>query len=106
MEAEVIIISCVRTQFKLVTQSDAKYKLGFIGMPKRLNVALSRPKSLLIVLGNANLLQARGPPLHVAPSRGPPLHVTTSYPLPRVATDAGTRYCRRATRRGPSCSRA
>ena len=52
-----IIMSTVRTQFELLRQ-DFKYKLGFVGHSKRLNVAISRARALLVVLGNAGLLQA------------------------------------------------
>ncbi|OLP79079.1 Regulator of nonsense transcripts 1 [Symbiodinium microadriaticum] len=45
-EKEVIILSCVRTQ-----------GLGFLSDQRRLNVAITRAKSLLVVIGCAELLQ-------------------------------------------------
>jgi hypothetical protein len=39
---------------------DAKFNLGFVDSPRRMNVGLSRARSLLIIVGNATLL-ARDP---------------------------------------------
>ncbi|KAM4675634.1 RNA helicase Mov10l1-like [Discoglossus pictus] len=51
----VIIISMVRScEDKLF--EDARYLLGFLSNPKRFNVATTRPKALLIVLGNPHIL--------------------------------------------------
>ncbi|PSN43923.1 hypothetical protein C0J52_03667 [Blattella germanica] len=54
-ERNVIIMSAVRSNPQLM-QSDVKHSLGFIGSPKRLNVAITRARVLLIVLGNPHLL--------------------------------------------------
>jgi len=47
-EKKIIFMSCVRSQTKHV---------GFLRNEKRLNVALTRAKALLIVIGNASTLQ-------------------------------------------------
>lgn len=47
-EKKIIILSCVRSQTK---------HLGFLRNEKRLNVALTRAKALLIIIGNAETLQ-------------------------------------------------
>ena len=54
-EREIMILTCVRSQSKHL-EHDFKFNLGFISNPKRINVAISRAKSLLIILGNAELL--------------------------------------------------
>lgn len=54
-EKNVIIISTVRSSQEYL-QLDAKYKLGFLKNPKRFNVAVTRAKSLLIVVGNPHVL--------------------------------------------------
>lgn len=51
-EADVIILSCVR--------SGHKGTLGFIRNQNRLNVALSRAKEIMYVVGNASALQRLG----------------------------------------------
>lgn len=38
-------------------QADKEANMGFINEPKRFNVAITRAKELLIVIGNANLLK-------------------------------------------------
>eukprot|EP00746_Dinoflagellata_sp_MGD_P160267 gnl/MRDRNA2_/MRDRNA2_86899_c0_seq1.p1 gnl/MRDRNA2_/MRDRNA2_86899_c0~~gnl/MRDRNA2_/MRDRNA2_86899_c0_seq1.p1 ORF type:complete len:874 (+),score=166.74 gnl/MRDRNA2_/MRDRNA2_86899_c0_seq1:85-2622(+) len=55
-EKRVIIISTVRSRQQDQVQSDLKFSLGFLGSYKRTNVALSRAKSLLVVVGNMSLL--------------------------------------------------
>ncbi|KAM5170154.1 RNA helicase Mov10l1 [Mantella aurantiaca] len=51
----VIIISMVRSCEESV-YGDSRTLLGFLSNPKRFNVAITRPKSLLIVLGNPHIL--------------------------------------------------
>ncbi|XP_034939289.1 putative helicase mov-10-B.1 [Chelonus insularis] len=53
-EKDVIIISTVRT---CVYTRDNEYFIGFLSHPKRFNVALTRAKSLLIVIGHPDVLQ-------------------------------------------------
>ncbi|XP_060805103.1 uncharacterized protein LOC106136235 [Amyelois transitella] len=50
-EKRVIIVSTVRANCKLLDY-DAKYSLGFLVDDKRFNVALTRAKSKLIIIGN------------------------------------------------------
>lgn len=45
---KIIIMSCVRSQTK---------HIGFLRNEKRLNVALTRAKALLVIIGNASTLQ-------------------------------------------------
>ncbi|XP_018053308.1 PREDICTED: probable RNA helicase armi [Atta colombica] len=54
-ERKVIIISAVRSCNNLVAE-DIKYSLGFVASPTRLNVAITRARALLIILGNPKLL--------------------------------------------------
>lgn len=46
-EKKIIIISTVRSREEFL-QLDAKFNIGFLDNPKRLNVAISRPRSLLV----------------------------------------------------------
>uniref|UniRef100_A0AAR5P8T6 RNA helicase n=1 Tax=Dendroctonus ponderosae TaxID=77166 RepID=A0AAR5P8T6_DENPD len=55
VEFDVIILSTVRSSQNHVAR-DVQHGLGFLSNPRRLNVALSRPKSLLIIIGNPGLL--------------------------------------------------
>ena len=54
-ERKVIIISTVRSEPSYL-QEDHKHKLGFVRNPKRFNVAITRVKALLVVVGNPKLL--------------------------------------------------
>ncbi|XP_025829090.1 putative helicase MOV-10 isoform X2 [Agrilus planipennis] len=55
-ERLVILLSTVRSQ-QQNCDNDQKFKLGFLRNPKRFNVALTRAKALLIVIGNPFLLE-------------------------------------------------
>ncbi|XP_026673868.1 probable RNA helicase armi [Ceratina calcarata] len=54
-ERNVIIISVVRSSAGLVNE-DIKHSLGFVACPRRLNVAITRARALVIILGNPKLL--------------------------------------------------
>ncbi|XP_077972834.1 putative helicase mov-10-B.2 [Styela clava] len=54
-ERRVIIISTVRSNEKNL-ETDARFRLGFLADPKRFNVAVTRAKSLLVVIGNSKIL--------------------------------------------------
>ncbi|CAB9509556.1 Putative helicase MOV-10 [Seminavis robusta] len=55
-ERRVIIISTVRSEQDLLLH-DLKYNLGFVSNEKRFNVAVTRAKALLVVIGNPRVLQ-------------------------------------------------
>ncbi|CAH0563803.1 unnamed protein product [Brassicogethes aeneus] len=55
-ERTIIIISAVRSKKELV-KFDKTFDLGFLVNPKRFNVAITRAKSLVILVGNAGILQ-------------------------------------------------
>uniref|UniRef100_A0A1A9WGM2 RNA helicase n=1 Tax=Glossina brevipalpis TaxID=37001 RepID=A0A1A9WGM2_9MUSC len=54
-ERDIILISTVRSG-KGHISSDLRYALGFIQNEKRINVAISRPRYLLVIYGNPKLL--------------------------------------------------
>ncbi|KAI4905646.1 hypothetical protein NFI96_011343, partial [Prochilodus magdalenae] len=51
----VIILSVVRSN-EALPSNDLQSVLGFLSNPKRFNVAITRPKALLIVIGNPHIL--------------------------------------------------
>jgi superfamily I DNA and/or RNA helicase len=55
-ERRVIILSTVRSEPELYLDHDIRYNLGFIAHPKRFNVAMTRAKALLIVIGCPSVL--------------------------------------------------
>jgi len=55
-EAPVVILNAVRSVKVEEMEGDLKRHLGFLSQPQRLNVAVSRPQALLVIVGNANLL--------------------------------------------------
>eukprot|EP00760_Papus_ankaliazontas_P013872 PhM_4_TR15913/c3_g1_i1/m.3423/K18422/MOV10; helicase MOV-10 len=58
-EADAVVISCVRSHQEALVDADrdARHHLGFIKQKKRINVALSRARDKLVVVGNANTLR-------------------------------------------------
>lgn len=54
-ERRVIILSTVRSNTEHL-QHDAKFNLGFLCNPKRFNVAVTRAKALMIIIGNPRIL--------------------------------------------------
>ena len=58
LEKEVIILSLVRSCAESNIKHDQNYSIGFLNSPKRFNVATSRAKSLMIVVGNPYLMQS------------------------------------------------
>ncbi|GER34276.1 P-loop containing nucleoside triphosphatehydrolases superfamily protein [Striga asiatica] len=54
-EKQVIIISTVRSTIKH-NEFDKVHYLGFLSNPRRFNVAITRAKSLLVVIGNPHIL--------------------------------------------------
>jgi helicase MOV-10 len=54
-EREVIIVSTVRSTIKH-NDFDRTYRLGFLSNPNRFNVAITRARSLLIIVGNPHIV--------------------------------------------------
>jgi len=54
-ERQVIIVSCVRSN-KDIIAADLAHNLGFLSNPRRFNVAVTRAKALLIIIGNPLVL--------------------------------------------------
>lgn len=88
-EKNIIIISTVRSLRESV-DTDIKFRIGFVSSPKRVNVAISRAKLLLIIVGDAMLLCSCDPLWQqllilieeMGAFRGPPLPRLTTNPLP------------------------
>lgn len=55
-EFRVTILSCVRSKSRFL-EMDRQANMGLYNEPKRFNVAITRAKELLVVVGNANLLK-------------------------------------------------
>ncbi|XP_011310919.1 probable RNA helicase armi [Fopius arisanus] len=55
-ERKIIILSAVRSGRERLRE-DVKHALGFVASPRRLNVAITRARALLIIIGNPELLQ-------------------------------------------------
>lgn len=55
-ERKIILVSLVRTDPKQYEKDDEDKNLGFMNCDKRMNVSISRAKSLLIVIGKASAL--------------------------------------------------
>lgn len=53
-EKDIVILSTVRSK---VFHHDRLFHIGFLSNPKRVNVALTRAKALMIVIGNPNALK-------------------------------------------------
>ena len=51
----IMIVSTVRSDQRHIS-NDAKFGLGFLNCPKRMNVAISRARSLLVVFGKETIL--------------------------------------------------
>jgi len=56
-ERMIIIISIVRSKSTAGSQKDNIFNLGFLVAKERINVALSRSKALLIIIGNPSTMQ-------------------------------------------------
>lgn len=54
-EREVVIVSTVRSTAKH-NEFDRIYSLGFLSNPRRFNVAITRARSLLIIVGNPHVV--------------------------------------------------
>ncbi|KAJ6650187.1 putative RNA helicase armi, partial [Pseudolycoriella hygida] len=55
-ERKIILLSTVRSSARDELKSDKRHSLGFIKSPKRMNVAISRARALLIIFGSPALL--------------------------------------------------
>ncbi|XP_017029857.2 probable RNA helicase armi [Drosophila kikkawai] len=54
-ERDIMLISTVRSSQALI-RSDSQLSLGFVKSSKRMNVAISRARAMMVVFGNPNLL--------------------------------------------------
>lgn len=55
-ERMVIILSIVRSRSASAREKDKKFQLGFLAAKERTNVALSRAKALLIIVGDPSTM--------------------------------------------------
>lgn len=55
-ERHIILVSTVRTETAHL-KSDKYFDLGFLNCPHRMNVLISRARSLLVIFGNGSLLE-------------------------------------------------
>jgi len=55
-ERNIILVSTVRTSNHLFQTVDVQYGLGFLQCEKRMNVAISRARALLVVFGKESIL--------------------------------------------------
>ncbi|XP_037040158.1 probable RNA helicase armi [Bradysia coprophila] len=55
-ERKIILVSTVRTVGREIRQTDKKHNLGFVKSPKRMNVAISRARALLVIFGSPRIL--------------------------------------------------
>lgn len=55
-ERQIVLLSTVRTEERFYC-SDKHFGLGFLQCEKRMNVAISRARSLLVVYGKAEILK-------------------------------------------------
>lgn len=60
LEKRVVIIATTRTRGKRFIEEDVQRGLGLIHQPRKMNVALTRAKEALIVLGSASALREDG----------------------------------------------
>ena len=58
-ERRVVIVTTVRSSTEYIV-TDLQHKLGFLANPKRFNVAITRARALLVVVGNPYILQQVG----------------------------------------------
>lgn len=94
-ERRVVIISTVRSNPDHLA-FDTKHLLGFVGNPKRFNVAITRAMALLIVVGNPDIL-SRDPNWHALLHRcakkgswvGEGMRQAIDAPPPRAASAGG-----------------
>ncbi|MEW5302889.1 MAG: hypothetical protein WDW36_005629 [Sanguina aurantia] len=54
-ERRIIVISTVRSSAEHI-DSDKRFQLGFVANPKRFNVAITRAKAALVIIGNPHVL--------------------------------------------------
>jgi len=54
-ERMAIILSTVRSSPRLI-ETDVRHTIGFVACPRRLNVAITRARAVLIIIGNPHLL--------------------------------------------------